>query len=203
MKKKAIYTVITGGYDTLKPAPHFKGWDTVAITDTFHDENEWDIVVQIPKSENPLLQSRYFKIMSHDLLRDYDLVCYIDGNQRLINPPPSVPTWFSHPRRNNIFDEAQAIINLKRFDDQTVLDQIVHYEQTGYKDRGLYMNGFFVREHNDEINELHNVWYQETTKYTHRDQLSLPYAIHKTGIYPTNIRPSQEKFKHAVIIKGH
>ena len=30
---KAIYTVITGNYDTIQEAPKYKGWDSILFTD--------------------------------------------------------------------------------------------------------------------------------------------------------------------------
>lgn len=44
-----------------------------------------------------------------------------------------------------------------------------------------------MRDHSPEINTLHDIWYAETLRFTPREQLTLPYAIYKTGIKPKNI----------------
>ena len=201
---KAIYSVITGDYDMLPVAPYFEGWDCIMFTDyPVKDENNGWEIRQLPKSDNPELQSRYYKIMSHIELSEYDKVCYIDGNQTFLRQPPNNPTWFLHPGRNDIFNEAKQIVRLNKAPKTAIEKQLAYYKSKGYKDSGLYMNGFFVREHKPDINKLHEVWYKETSRFTSRDQLSLPFAIWITGIAPENILHSKEKDKYAIITNGH
>lgn len=192
--KKVIYTVITNQYDNLIKIPNFKGWDKIAFIDTnINDSKGWE-VRQIEKSDNPIQQSRDYKIRSHIYLYNYDLVCYIDGNQLLLKEPPSSPIFFRHTRRKNIFEEAKQLIINGRFSAEYINPQIKYYKDQGFNENGLYLNGFFVRDHSPEINTLHEIWYAETLRFTPRDQLTLPYAIYKTGIKPKNI--VDEKIRH-------
>ena len=46
----------------------------------------------------------------------------------------------------------------------------------------MFQNGFFVREHNEETNRLHDFWFNQIEQFSYRDQLSLPYCIWKLGI---------------------
>jgi len=201
--KKAIYSVITGGYDSLLVAPYFEGWDVIMFTDQhFTDTKGWAIR-KLPKHENPLLQSRDIKIRSHIHLKEYDLVCYIDGNQKFLKAPPNEPTWYLHGGRINIFQEAQQIINNGRFPADVIEPQIDYYKSQGYEDCGLFLNGFFVRDHSQEINHLHNHWYKETCRFAPRDQLSLPYAVWLTGVEPKNILTYKEKEQTTVVLTGH
>jgi hypothetical protein len=200
---KAIYTVITGNYDNLNSAPNFKGWDKILFCDNADiDTKGWQLR-KLDKSNDPLLQSRDIKIRSHVHLKEYDLVCYIDGHQIFVSEPPPTSMWFMHSRRNNIFEEAKQIIKNGRFSTDLVNEQIEYYKSKGYKDARLYLNGFFVREHNEEINKLHDVWYEETKRFTQRDQLSLPYAIWKTGIAPKNIHREETKHRFAHVNANH
>ena len=200
---KAIYTVITDNYDEIPKAPVYKGWDVILFTDIELEDNKGWEVRKLNKSDNPLLQSRDIKIRSHVHLKDYDLVCYIDGHQIFVGEPPIHPIWFMHSRRSNIFEEAKQIIKNGRFTAEEINEQIDYYKWKGYKDAGLYLNGFFVREHNEDINKLHDVWYEETKRFTQRDQLSLPYAIWKTGIYPKNIQREEIKHRFAHVNSNH
>ena len=200
--KKTIYTVITGGYDSLLPAPIFEGWDKILFCDEDIDSKGWEIR-KLNKSDNPLLQSRDIKINSHIHLKEYDLVCYIDSNQRFVQEPIPEPIWFTHGRRTNIFQEAKQIIINGRFSKDIINPQIEYYKKQGYTDTGLYLNGFFIRDHSKEINHLHDVWYRETKRYSQRDQLSLPYAIWKTGIKPKNLQQAVIKDRIAIVIKAH
>lgn len=194
--KKAIYSVITGDYNIYHSAPNFKGWDKIMFTDKDIESRGWEI--EHIECNDPLIASRDFKIRSHIYLKEYDLVCYIDANQVMIKEPIE-PMWFMHPRRTNIFEESKQIINLKKADVKETLNQIEYYTEMGYEDCGLYLNGFFIREHREDINELHDVWFEETCRFTQRDQLSLPYAIWLTGITPKNIHKTLVKERYAYI----
>ena len=202
--KKAIYTVITNNYDVLRPAPSYKGWDCVLFTDNPPAENKGWAVRKIKPSANPILLSRKYKILSHVFLPDYDLVCYIDANQKMIKEPPHQPIRFSHPKRVDIFQEARQIIRNGRFTDKLINAQIEYYKQQGYQDEGLFLNGYSVRSNTDEnINKLHDVWYKETARFSPRDQLSLPYAIWKTGIKLYNINGPRIKVTYATVTYPH
>lgn len=201
--KKAICSVITGDYDQIPLAPYFEGWDSIMFTDQNTDGKGWEII-KLQKVKDPLVQSRDIKIRTHLHLPEYDLVCYIDGNQQLLKEPLSIPIWYRHAKRTNIFQEAQQIINNGRFPKNLINSQINYYKSKGYVDCGLYLNGYHVRStRNENINKLHDVWFEETCRFAPRDQLSLPYAIWLTGIYPENISPISDKEKYAIVTKGH
>lgn len=200
--RKAIFTVITGGYDPAIKAPNFKGWDNILYCDQSIDPKGWELRV-IEPSDNPFVLSRKIKMLSHKHLSEYDLVCYVDGNQRLFQPPSDVPIWFRHSRRKNIYEEARQLVINGRYTKEQINSHIAHFDNQGYEDTGLYLNGYFVRDHSPEINNLHEIWYQETKLYSHRDQLTLPYAIWKTGIEPKNIQPEYIKSRFAAVTYAH
>ena len=201
--QKAIFSVITGGYDTLLKAPNYKGWDAIMFTDQdFEDSKGWQIR-KIKPSGNALIDSRYIKICSHVHLPEYDLICYVDGNQVILNEPPSVPMWFMHPTRKSIFDEAAQIIKNRRFAAHLINEQIDYYKEQGYKEQGLYLNGFFIRQHEPNMNYLHDVWFQETCRFVPRDQLTLPFAMFLTGLIPENISLPNIKGRLAVVKEPH
>ena len=201
--KKAIVSVVTGGYDQIPLGPYFEGWDSIMFTDQDTDGRGWEIR-QLPKVDNPLVQSRDIKIRPHLHLPEYDLICYIDGNQKFLQEPPSEPIWYRHAKRTDIFQEAKQIIQNGRFPRSLIVDQINYYRSKGYKDTGLYLNGYHVRStRNEKINKMHEIWFEETCRFSPRDQLSLPFAIFLTGTYPENIRPISNKEKYAIVTIGH
>lgn len=183
--KKAIYTVITGNYDTLKPAPTFKGWDAVLFTDNQpKDSKGWTVrlIDQDPGLSDRKL-SRKYKILSHIYLSEYNLVCYIDANIKLLKEPPNTPIHFLHPSRKSVFFEARAIVDLRKGCSIEVRKQMDYYKSQRFPDNCyLFANGFFVRDHSEETNKLFSLWWSHVEHYSHRDQLSLPYCIWKTGI---------------------
>lgn len=195
--RKAIFTVLTGGYEELNKAPKLKGWDSILLTDTMPvDCKGWKVVLVMP-SKDPILLSRELKIISHRYL-DYDLVCYLDANMLIRLPPPTVTTYFSHPVRHTIREEAERVIELGKADPAKVRKQLAAY-QTFPDNLGLFQMGFFVRMHSPELNRLHEEWFKQVKKHTRRDQLSFPYALWKTG---TQVNTSRNS-KYYVIIKWH
>jgi len=190
--RKAIFTVLLGGYDNIQAAPLYRGWDCIMFTDSDPvDSRGWDIVI-VPKSSEPERESRRYKFLSHKYLTDYDIVCYMDANMNLKQAPPDTPTWFLHPSRKTVKDEMQAILNLKKSDNDTIERQKRYYKEEGFDDlQGLYQNGFFVRSHkNDAVNKLLEKVWETVSEHSYRDQIALPFAIYETGVKPENIRPN-------------
>jgi len=200
--KKAIVSVLLGNYDDLKPAPKFYGWDSILFTDNDYIYNlGWDI--RKVKSKKPLVDSRYYKWMTHITLKEYDLICYIDGSMRLKLEPPSSDLWFRHPSRTNVHIEGQQI--LKYYPDlEKIIDtQLNMYARDGFKDDfGLFQNGFFVRRHEKPTNELCSTIFGIVSKFCHRDQLAMPYALYKTGYKMKEVRPAGFCYRY-VEIKQH
>lgn len=191
--KKCIYSVMIGDYDNLIPAPKFTGWDSILIIDQdLTDSKGWKIF-KVDKLElSPEKESRRYKILSHKYLPEYDLVCYVDMNLKIRKAPPTKPTWFTHPKRVSVFQEADKVVELKKEHPEPVRAQIGFYKSQGFRDNyDLFQNGFFVRRHNDTQNKLHEYWWDQVEKYSYRDQLSLPFSIMKTGIKPENILPNR------------
>lgn len=197
--KKAIVTVLLGKYDELKPAPKFKGWDTILVTDHHYpDKKGW--VVNKVKSSDPQKDSRYYKWLTHQYLDMYQLVCYIDASMELKQAPPETPTWYKHPMRESVDQESRRIMQINKAPKVEIQNQIKAYQEAGFVDTyGMYQNGFFVRNHAQDINYLCQTVYETVVEYSNRDQLALPYAIYKTGIYPQNIRPGAETRKYVTI----
>lgn len=189
-------------------APYFEGWDTFIFLDNISAKDQpkldtWDEVVIIEDDENPVLQSRLIKIKSHQYLPNYDLVCYYDAHQRLRQSPPDFPMWCIHPHRTTIFEEARQIIKNKRFPEDNINEMMTHYIDAGYVDHGLYLNGFFVRRHAPKINDLHEVWFDETALFVPRDQLTLPVAIWKTQIMPEGMIQPRVKMQYCIVKYPH
>jgi len=189
---KSIYSCLFGNYDELKQAPNFSGWDSVLFTNLdLSDSKGW--IIKKVDSENELKDSRKYKWLSHIFLSEYDLVCYIDCNMTLISPPPNNPIWFLHPSRAKVFEEAKRIIELKRGSLSEIDRQMRFYVETKFSDKvGLFSNGFFIRSNrNENINKLHEYTFDIVDRFSHRDQLALPYAIEQTRIRPQNIQKYQ------------
>jgi hypothetical protein len=195
--KKAIYTVLIGNYDNLNPAPNFVGWDCFLFTDLDITEPKgWNVIKVNEKLDSKKL-SRKIKILGHEYLPDYNLLCYIDANITLGKKPPSHPLYVKHPNRNTVTAECEKVILLGKDEKSIVLKQLDSYTSDGFPDNfGLYQNGFFVRENNAETNLIYNAWWIEVKKHSYRDQISFPYVLWKLAIHLYNTYLDQDVKKY-------
>jgi DNA polymerase III delta prime subunit len=81
---------------------------------------------------------------------------------------------FSHPWRDNIYDEAEEVIRLGKDDQNAVERQMERY---GANVKGLFACGVVVRHHTKEIKRLNEKWWIEYCIGSRRDQLSFPYVF--------------------------
>jgi len=184
-----IYTVLIGDYDELlPPRMQIKG-DFVCFTDSKNVPKPW-VKQSLPKiiNDNRKL-SRYPKILSHQFFGSARTL-YIDANLEIIRNVHEIDfkspiTMFSHfQNRKSIYDEAEAVIKLKKDDVSVVRKQISKYEKEKVPFVPIPENRVIFRECDDEIIELENIWWHEVEKHSYRDQLSFFYAAFKTNIFP-------------------
>jgi len=179
--KIVIYTSITPGYDPPRD-------DVVNIVnDDFHD---------------PARGVRAVKILSHRYVRA-DISVWIDGNVHLKDPiwlhdykegfdPVGVLgdndiVLFKHPTRDCIYDEfmpAKKRLGINLNERQRVNEQISYYRDVLEfgEYQGLWFGGFIIRRHNERVEWFNNMWWAEVTRFSYRDQLSLPIALARCDV---------------------
>lgn len=195
--KKAIYTVLIGGYDNINSAPDYVGWDCFLFTDLDITEPKGWKIIKINDDLEPKKLSRKIKILGHKYLPDYDLLCYIDCNITLGKKPPSHPLYVRHPSRNTVTAECERVILIGKDKKSIVLKQLDSYTSKGFPDNfGLFQNGFFIRENNTETNLIYDFWWDEVKKHSYRDQISFPYVLWKLGIQLYNVYLDQDVKKY-------
>lgn len=202
--KKAIFTCLFGEYDNLNPAPSYNGWDCFLFTDKEPVESKgWTVKIYEPWTDSRK-QSRHYKILSHKYISEYDLVCYIDANMILAKEPPSRPIWSKHYSGRTLIQEAKQILTLKK-EDKTIIDrQMIYYTRHRIRQFApLMQNGFFVREHSEKMNQLHDAWWEQVNEFSYRDQLSLPFVMSLTDIHVQGIVSHSEASRYYRIVRNH
>lgn len=202
--KKAIFTVIIGGYDELIPAPSFEGWDCFLFTDTNPvDSKGWTVRFAV-KAYDAQKESRRHKINSHHYLPDYDLVCYVDGNVRLIKEPPSYPF---RPFRNSsigIYRHADELIRLRKADPSVISRQLNFYKMSHLVGNApIFENHFFVRRHDPETNSIHDAWWNHIEMFANTDQIPLSAIIEARGTALEGAVPIKEAEQYLDISSPH
>ena len=197
--KIAVYTCISGLYDDLQPVTENENStiDFIAFHGAIKDHDDtpfqgWKLQPlhpSMPPDLDQVKKSRYHKINPHLVLPEYDLTIWIDGNMLLNGDPlqhlpmilshPADMALVIHPMRNCVYEEAKVIKKLRKDTNYTRLtSQIQEMKNYAYPARqGLYESGFMIRVNNDRVNPVMNRWWQQVLLYSHRDQLSLPYAL--------------------------
>jgi hypothetical protein len=207
--KIIIYTCITARYDWLLP-PLFqsKEIEYICFTDTPNiSAHGWSVrpIADSIKHLPPNLINRHYKFFPHFYLPESEWSIYIDGNLRLfkdlgafVEDMEDQDIYMAcprHPQRNNIFDEAEACLQLGKFssNEETIIqDQLEFYRSEGMPpDLALSANYILVRKHSEPLLQKAMVlWWDQLQAYTKRDQISLPYAAWKTGLSLTMLEIS-------------
>lgn len=202
MPKHCIYSVISNDYDTVKPItvsniPHILFTDNPDI-----NAKGWQ-VVPIEKTDCQRLQ-RKIKILGHEALNDYDVTIYIDASItlkrnfiQLIRQYRGGLMIGKHLRRNCVYAEGLEIKKQGKAPEELVNKHIAEYYKNNFPvNFGMWSSGFMIRDKSTK--EMCEIWHEELSKHTHRDQLSLPLAIYKTKIKPVEVN-----LNHYMTISQH
>lgn len=194
--KIAVYTCITGGYDSLvEPLLKFDNIDYYAFVDNKDMKpNKWKIE-DIPESQsdgNNILKNRYLKFHPHEFFeKDYDYSIYIDGNIKVMSDLTSLcysvneKTGLSlhrHQFRDCIFNEIEVCKMLKKGNYDKLKAQVTGYEKQGFpRHFGMLECNVIVTDlKSDKSKKILLDWWEEFKKSeSYRDQISLPFVLWK------------------------
>lgn len=131
----------------------------------------------------------------HYLLPNYELSIWVDGNIEILSDLTSLfdvypfsrdrPIgFFTHNRRNCIYEEGQEVIRTGKVPDKAVKEQLAIYRTQNYPaNNGLVSGAVILRQHHSPGSiQLMNDWWKEIDTYTVRDQLSINFVMWKNKI---------------------
>ncbi|MEI6697065.1 MAG: glycosyltransferase domain-containing protein [Bacteroidota bacterium] len=192
--KKVIYTIIFGEYDYLKE-PEFisPDFDYICFTDIPDLKSEiWKIKLIKLKNKTNLKRCAAALITNpFKYLAKYDLSVLVGGQIsihcdisefiRTVLPLYKSIAIMHHPVRDCIYEEAEAVLELKKEFQCVVNKQMDKYRRLRYPEHnGLVSSGIVVRRHNDKKLKKHcKLWHQEIKKHSQRDQLSFNFVLWK------------------------
>ena len=145
-------------------------------------------------------KNRYIKLHPDEVLSEsitgkkYDYTVYIDGSIRITcDIKPLVYSLVesgkniaihTHFVRDCLFDEAKICYFGGKADWNSLTEQMNAYRREGMpRHFGLAENSVIIRKCNDpELQHIMHEWWLQIKRYTHRDQLSLPYVLWKNGL---------------------
>ena len=194
----AIYTCITGKYDSLKNHVGIHGVDWICYTDDPDLQLPgWEIVDLEPSDAPPRLKAKYPKLLApQGDLDGYDYTIWIDGSTEVISPTfvdealadlgPDGFALFSHPWRDCIYDEVKASRTVAfKYDHQPLEEQAEHYRSLGHPEHwGLWACGSMARARSGRLDAAMRDWMAEIERWSIQDQISLPFVMRTRDIRP-------------------
>ncbi len=198
--KIAVYTCLTGGYDRLEEVDNTHDEvDCICFTDNpSFTSSTWDVryIKDLGESTRDKIKTaRMHKICAHRYLSEYSVSVWIDANMFNVQMDTIVQDCYSlaedtvdmyitdHCGRNDVYEELQACIKLKKDDPEIMRAQIEKYRKEGLPEQsGLVETTLIFREHNSErLQQFCEQWWEEVRSHSIRDQLSFNYVAWKLG----------------------
>lgn len=140
------------------------------------------------------MQAKKYKIFPQRYFKGYDFSIWLDGSfaiksdlrKLLIDTmeKEEMPFVFFRNYQDNCAYASAAFCmrnNIGNID--KIKNQLTAYEDAGFPENfGLPMGGMLYRQHNEpSVQMAMKLWWNEITKHSERDQLSLPYVLWKLG----------------------
>lgn len=190
-KSICIYSVITNCYDDPKPVT-FKNIPHILFTDNPDIKAPGWQIVDVEKTKDQRLQ-RKIKILGHEALEKYDVTVYIDAAITLKSTFSTILNRYTkgfiigaHPKRKCVYAEGLAVKEQNKAPKELVNKQISEYYDNDFPSNfGMWSSGVLIRD--KSLKEFNEIWHSKLEQHSHRDQLSLPWAVWKTGIRPQEI----------------
>lgn len=212
MKKIAIYTVLTGGYDQLQqPSVTDDRFDYICFSNDIPKENIglWKIRKFDGHYPSKQIESRYPKMHPWVVLPEYDYSVYMDANisivskdfyEHIIKKIESGATLsgIKHPFRDCCYTEGYTVFtyNLERF--FTVVKAMRFLRKEGFpRHYGMYEANIILRKHSDaRVQQQCELWWNMLNRFSKRDQLSYPYTLWKEDIPFDYLLPETENARN-------
>lgn len=188
----AVLSCASGGYDA--PLPHeafIKGADYFFYADNQTSVGFWQARPLAFSHSDPVKVARRHKTQPHKLLSDYDIVVWIDANisivgnvsnyiDQVVRAGASFGT-IPHSTRKTFEEEAKAVAAIQLDSADVIATQVERYKAEGYcGQNGLTETNFMVMDlRHPETKAALDIWWNEISQFSRRDQLSFDYAVWK------------------------
>ncbi|MCX7075109.1 MAG: DUF616 domain-containing protein [Methylococcales bacterium] len=210
--KIAVYTCITGDYDTLiQPSNVDSRLDYFCFTDNDKQINSpWLLKsMTLPELDNKD-KNRYVKMHPHIFFPDYDITIYIDGNVGIVGDLYELAAEihelegcffaYAHAERNCVYSEAAACGYFAHDWIWRIAKQMRKYSINNYPmNNGLVSANILIRKNNSALVRLMDAWWSAYSSGVKRDQLSLPFVSWQHAISITYL--GKNDFRYFQVVK--
>jgi hypothetical protein len=193
IRRKVVYTAMFGQFDDVHdPIIELPGWDMLFFTDAKLKSNKWEIVNVSKKEEFDNIQmSRYYKILPHLHLKNYDTSLWVDASILICKPIDEFVNFITNDVKMGIYQHTKNwktefdVMNYWCRDMNVLNTQMSDYQKDGFDTNKTIMSGnVILREHvDDKVIQAMQLWWEQFNKYyIKRDQISLAYSIWKSNL---------------------
>lgn len=196
--KIAILTSLVGFSGATVRDPTYKTWDVdyFAFVDRQHDCKVWKQIPAFDFSTDSQYKDRrnakLAKVLGSFLIPNYDYYIWHDPYCEVVEPPINLIEnflvnsdicLFKHPERDCVYDEIEILMDRNLDNESNLLATKEFLEINHYpKNNGLFELTSFAYRNSAEMQQLMLTWWELICKYSSRDQLTFPYALHKHGL---------------------
>ncbi len=198
-----VYTCSLGGYDWVN-APLAATPDTafIRISDQPpRSPGTWQhrpisMLDHFGIEGGPRLLARFAKLYAHRLFPEAELSIWIDGNIKILTDltplidrfrtTGAAAAFFPHPSGRTALEEMVAALGWGRIGSahfDRAARQVARYAEAGALDDRVHETSIVFRRHDArEIGAFADLWWDELTAFTERDQVSLPFVLQRSGL---------------------
>jgi|SRR5579871_4039111 len=187
-KRFAVYTAIFGGYDNFVQVP--QGDFDFYLFGEVERGAGWGTFKRVQRQfDDPTRDARRIKILSHEMLPEYEYTLWLDGSVRAIKDIDFeflINTWlkeadvavFEHPYRDCLYEEAAMLWHFERDKREVIREQVKRYRALGFPPgKGLGETAIVLRKNTKAVSFFNDCWWNEVKYGSRRDQLSFPFAV--------------------------
>lgn len=189
-----VYTANFGSYDQIyEPAICNPNTIYRYFTDRAFHSTKWEVILAQSRHLSPEYCSRYHFDNPCLVMPDCAITIMHGANTELITDPYELVELylpdkydiaaFAHPHRQNVYQEAEACIQMHKDKPERILPQIERYRIEGFPESmRLSTCIFLIRRYTPKMKAFEIMWWNEVLNGSFRDQLSFDYCRWKLGI---------------------
>lgn len=199
--KIAVYSALFGAYDNWRDAEYVNGeYDYFLFTDQ-PIQSKTHKVIHLENDHG--LKHREVKILPQKYLGDYEVLLWHDANiQQIADIKPLIEgvmkeadiVFLLHPMARCVKHELELCAAWDKDDLDLMCKQVQEYFVEGMPlGMGGVETGVSVRRMNAQHHRFAELWWQEVSTKSKRDQLSVMYAAWKAGV---KVVPMESRILH-------
>lgn len=194
-----VYSCTSHSYDyDIDPFAATEGAAMFRFTDAPPKRGHWTrkpVPADAARQPTSTLVNRYMKFFPGRFFPDAGVAIYVDGNILIkADLAPLVTAFeasgadialFPHPSGRTLDEEIDFALRhrVKPHQREDAIRQRERYREMGLLGQPITENSIiFYRLGCERLEEFSKTWWDETLAHAHRDQFSLPYALHRVPL---------------------